>query len=213
MECSENAFCKILDDDVRKILCASCRRSIAAAGSFRLHQDFESKATILLDGLILYSIRAEEETVDGTNDVPNFYLAVPGRALSTDMTFHSGDDRYSFTGVEMLTDCHIARIEHKALREALERHPSFAEDLLFNLNTMLRDSCLMSSILRTSNTTVCVRRLIEFLTEQGAYLTQLQIASLVDRNRASVSRAAKTIKEETPEVWERYTANKGRAAE
>lgn len=211
MNCAKNAFCRKLDDGVRKILCESCRRSKAAAGSLRLHSDFESHATIVLSGLILYSIRADAESLDVATDSPSLFLAVPGHVLSTDMSFNGGDERYDFTSVEMLTDCHLARIDHESFRKTLSLHPSFANDLLLNLNTMLRDSCLISAILRTGNATVCVKRLIEFLATHGVYLTQLQIASLVDRNRASVSRAIKSIKSESPELWDRYLASKPHA--
>lgn len=214
MDCSQNAFCSSLSASTRKILCAHCYRKLAASGSIQHYNDFERHATLILDGLVSFTVESDEDTLIDSHFVPTFYLGVPGRMLATNITFFSKVHEEPHPNVtEFLTDCCVATFEHEFIRTLFNEDRDFSFTLAKTLVETIEDACTTSAILRTNNVYVSVYRLVKYLSGFRIYLTQQQIAKIINRDRASVSRAAARIKEAHGGVWGAYYGNKGRAIE
>lgn len=212
MNCVENAFCSSISPALRSELCAHCRRQLVKAGSIQMYEDFERQASLIIDGVILISGHVGEDVVGYSDEPPTCYLGVPGRLLSTNVTFRDGGgtEAYGYNSMEYLTDCCVAHIEHQVIRRLFDAFPEFARAAMLSSLRIMEDGCMMTAILRAGSVYLSVYHLVQYLAQQGAYLTQQQIADLISHDRASVSKAMGRIKDEQPSVWSEYMANKGR---
>lgn len=213
MNCSTNAFCASLPQHIRLELCKHCKRRLVKAGSIQLYEDFEDKASLLIDGIVLISGHVGEDVVGYSDDVPTCYLGVAGRVLSTNVTFRDvgGNEAYGYNSMEYLTDCCVARFDHETIRTLFREHVEFAHSMMLSALHIMEDGCMMTAILRADSVYLSVYHLVQYLRQQNVYLTQVQIASLINHDRASVSKAMNRIKKEQPASWQAYHANKGRA--
>ncbi|MBR5260274.1 MAG: Crp/Fnr family transcriptional regulator [Eggerthellaceae bacterium] len=212
MNCSTNAFCSSLTPELRAELCKHCRRRLVKAGSIQIYEDFERRASLLIDGIVLISGHVGEDVVGYSDDVPTCYLGVPGRMLSTNVTFREGGgtEAYGYNSMEYLTDCCVAHFDHDVIRKLFENHVPFAHAMVLSALRIMEDGCMMTAILRANSVYLSVFHLVQYLAQQNDYLTQQQIANLINHDRASVSKAMTRIKKEQPATWEAYVANKGR---
>ncbi len=213
MTCSSNAFCSSLPDHIRLDLCKHCKRRLVKAGSIQIYEDFEEKASLLIDGIVLISGHVGEDVVGYSDDVPTCYLGVAGRVLSTNVTFRDGggDEAYGYNSMEYLTDCCVAHFDHTVIRQLFREHDEFARSMMLSALRIMEDGCMMTAILRANSVYLSVYHLVQYLSQQNVYLSQMQIASLINHDRASVSKAMSRIKKEQPATWDVYHANKGRA--
>lgn len=213
MDCSNNAFCSSLGPELCAELCRHCRRRLIKAGSIQIYEDFERRASLLIDGIVLISGHVGEDVVGYSDDVPTCYLGVPGRVLSTNVTFREGGgtEAYGYNSMEYLTDCCVAHFDHDVIRGLFEGETEFAHAMVLSALRIMEDGCMMTAILRANSVYLSVYHLMQYLTQQSVYLTQQQIANLINRDRASVSKAMSRVRREQPAAWEAYAANKGRA--
>lgn len=212
MDCTQNAFCSSLKPEIRQRLCACCHRRLTKAGSVQMYEDFERRASLVLDGIVLISGHVGEDVIGYSNDVPTCYLGVAGRVLSTHVTFreNGGTESYGYNSLEHLTDCCVAYFEHDVIRTLFKESTEFAHAMVLSELRIMEDGCMMTAILRASTVYLSVFHLMQYLTQQNAYLTQQQMADLLNHDRASVSKAVTRIRHEQPATWEAYAANKGR---
>lgn len=212
MNCSTNAFCASLPQHIRLELCKHCRRRLVKAGSIQLYEEFEDKSSLLLDGIVLISGHVGEDVMGYSDDVPTCYLGVAGRVLSTNVTFRdvNGNGAYGYNSMEYLTDCCVARFDHETIRALFREHVEFAHSMMLSALRIMEDGCMMTAILRADSVYLSVYHLVQYLRQQNVYLTQVQIAGLINHDRASVSKAMNRIKKEHPASWQAYHANKGR---
>lgn len=212
MNCSTNAFCSSLPQHIRLELCKHCKRRLVKAGSIELYEEFEHKSSLLLDGIVLISGHVGEDVLGYSDDVPTCYLGVAGRVLSTNVTFREGggSEAYGYNSMEYLTDCCVARFDHDVIRGLFREHIEFAHAMMLSALRIMEDGCMMTAILRADSVYLSVYHLVQYLRQQNVYLTQVQIASLINHDRASVSKAMNRMKREQPTSWQAYMANKGR---
>lgn len=212
MNCSTNAFCSSLPAIIRQDLCRHCRRQLVKAGSIQIYEDFEEKASLLIDGIVLISGHVGEDVVGYSDDVPTCYLGVAGRMLSTNVTFREGGgcEPYGYNSMEYLTDCCVAHFDHEIIRRLFAEHTEFAQAMMLSALRIMEDGCTMTAILRADSVYLSVYHLVQYLNQQSTYLTQQQVANLINHDRASVSKAVSRMKREQPATWETYHANKGR---
>lgn len=212
MDCSCNEFCSSLTDATREKLCRHCRKRLMKAGSIQIYEDFEREASLLTDGIVLISGYVGEDVMDDGDSVPTCYLGVPGRMLSTNVTFREGggQEAYGYNGMEYLVDSCVAKFDHDVIRELFDSDDDFAHAMMLSGLRIMEDGCAMTAILRADSVYLGVFHLVRYLTQQSAYLTQRQLANLLNRDRTTVARALSRIREEHPEAWTSYAANKGR---
>lgn len=214
MDCRKNDFCRSLPDEVRTQLCAHCHRRLTRAGSIQLYSDFERHATLILDGAIKSSIYVGEDVLDYSEDVPTFHLGIPGRILATNMTFGRTEKmHYGNNGVEYLTDCCVATFEHEAMLELFETDNGFARSMALSMIRIMEDTCEIAAILRAQSVHLSVHHLTQLLLQHHIYLTQQQLADVINHDRASVSKALARVKSSDPDLFNAYLSNKGRAVE
>lgn len=207
--CSENAFCSSLPPATRKKLCEGCHRSLIKAGSIQLYRDFERHAMLILDGALMSSIHVGEDVLDYSEDVPTFYLGVPGRMLATNVTFRRREKMYyGNNGMEYLTDCCIASFEHETIRELFFSSKDFAQCMALSMIRIMEDTCEMSAILRAQSVYLSVHHFMRYLAQFDLYLTQQQIADVLNCDRASVSKAVARLRKRSPALAQRYAHNK-----
>lgn len=182
------------------------------AGSVQIYEDFERRASLLIDGIVLISGHVGEDVVGYSDEVPTCYLGVPGRVLSTNVTFreNGGTEEYGYNSMEYLTDCCVAHFEHEAIRTLFAEENAFAHALMLSSLRIMEDGCMMTAILRANSVYLSVFHLVQYLAQQNVYLTQSQIANLLNHDRASISKAMSRIKREQGTIWNAYAANKGR---
>lgn len=214
MDCTTNAFCGTLPAETRRQLCAKCNRRLLKARSFQLYRDFERDATLVLDGALTSSIHAGEDVLNYSKDVPAFYLAIPGRILATNVTFKRDEKMYyGENSMEYLTDCCIATFKHGAIEEFFYNNKDFARSMVLSMIRIMEDACEVSAILRAESTYASVHHMMRYLSGHRIYLTQQQIADIVNRDRASVSKAMSRVKDNSPRLYSEYLENKGRVVE
>lgn len=210
MKCSENAFCASLSDELRGKLCECCFRRLMKAGSVQIYADFERRASLLIDGAVLISGHVGEDVMGYSDEIPTCYLGVPGRVLSTNVTFREGGgtEQYGYNAMEYLTDCCVAYFDHEVIRRLFAHDADFARAVLLSELRVMEDGCMMTAILRAESVYLSVYHLIRYLTQHRVYLAHRQIADLLGRDRTSVSKAMSRIKSEQSGVWEAYVSNK-----
>ena len=212
LNCAENAFCASLDPELRAKLCPHCRRRLIKAGSIQIYEDFERRASLLIDGIVLISGHVGEDVIGYSDEVPTCYLGVPGRVLSTNVTFRKdgGTEAYGYNSMEYLTDCCVAYFDHEVIRGLFAESTAFAQAMVLSALRIMEDGCMMTAILRAHSVYLSVYHLMQYLAQHGVYLTQQQMAALINHDRASVSKAVSRIRREQPALWEGYAGNKGR---
>lgn len=184
------------------------------AGSFQLYRDFERHSTLILDGALMSSIYTGEDIINYSDDIPTFFLGIPGRILATNVTFRRHDKMYyGDNGMEYLTDCCIATFGHNVVHELFIANKDFTQSMALSMIRIMEDSCSVTAILRAESVFLSVFYLIEYLTLARVYLSQQQIANILGRDRASVSKALARIKIEKPALMEEYLINKTRKIE
>ena len=67
-----------------------------------------------------------------------------------------------------------------------------------------------TAMLRANYTYRGLLHLLRMLGESGQYLTHQQLASIMNRDRTSISKAISRIRREYPETWEIYVKSKGK---
>lgn len=210
--CEENAFCASLGEEVRAQLCAQCHRRLVKAGSIQMYEDFERRASLVIDGIVFISGHVGEDVLGYSDEVPTCYLGVPGRVLSTNVAFREsgGTEEYGYNSMEYLTDCCVACFDHQVVRRLFGESVEFAHAMMLSALRIMEDGCMMTSIMRAHSVYLSVSYLVLYLTQQRAYLTQQQLATLLNHDRTSVAKALARMKRERPQTWEAYCANKGR---
>lgn len=215
MDCASNEFCASLDASTRERLCPHCRKRLMKAGSVQIYEDFEHEASLLTDGIVLISGYVGEDVLSASESVPTCYLGVPGRMLSTNVTFREGggQEAYGYNSMEYLTDSCVAKFDHAVIRDLFASDEGFARALMLSGLRIMEDGCAMTAILRAGSVYLGVFHLVRYLSQQNAYLTQQQLAYLLNRDRTTVARSVSRVRKEHPDVWESYVLNKGRKVE
>lgn len=213
-DCTQNEFCASLPIELRHQLCAHCERRLLKAGSFQLYRDFERHATLFLDGAYTSTIHSDQDVFSYGDSIPTFILGIPGRMYATNTTFKRNERMfYGNNGIEFMTDCCFAIFEHETIREMFYSHREFAESMQLSAIRIMEDTCETSAILRAPSLYVGVFYLMRFLKNYNLYLTHQQIATVLGRDRSSVSKAASRLKDDEPSAYLAYSANKRRTVE
>lgn len=215
MGCTSNEFCGSLEAGTREKLCSHCRKRLMKAGSVQIYEDFEREASLLTDGIVLISGYVGEDVLSDCESVPTCYLGVPGRMLSTNVTFREGggQEAYGYNSMEYLTDSCVAKFDHAVIRELFASDEGFARALMLSGLRIMEDGCAMTAILRAGSVYLGVFHLVRYLSQQNAFLTQQQLAQLLHRDRTTVARSVARIRKEHPGIWESYAFNRGRKVE
>lgn len=209
MNCKDNLFCKNLDAKTRKALCAQCTKMRFNTGSEFLYKDLSQGISIVLDGVLKFSVESEQDALDPASSTPVFGLAFPGRILATENMAQVTDDHgVGDTRIEVLTNCSLALIKHSALDACIKADPSVGKHVIDSLCRLVFDASRLTSIMRTKNAYVATFRMIKLLLSHGIYLTHAQIADVLLLSKVSVSRAMGSIKEAHPDFWESYMGSR-----
>ena len=212
--CRDNSLCASLDSASRAKLCAACTRRLVKAGSIQFYNDFETSAVLVLDGAIMFSAHTGEDVLGLSEELPSFYVGMSGCLLGSNATF-TPDVHHDYEGntIEYLSDSCIASIRHYAVRELFRHDEGFAASIARSLVDIMEQACCMSALLRARSVYLAVSYLVTYLTASRIYLTQQQLADIIARDRASVSKAIGRIRRERPDMWAAYECNRGRIVE
>lgn len=212
MDCSQNDFCKSLDADTRCKLCAKCRRKFFKAQSMQMRNDYVQSCMLVLDGVFASSTSLGEGAIDHATDAPTLYIGLPGRLLNLDITFGYDDlqPAISYSNFHYLADTWVASFSHHVIRKLCEEDASFRRAVLRNMVGLTSDCCQMTALFRSNYLYFGLYHLVEILASHGQYLNQQQLASLLNHDRTSVSKAFARLKREQPDAWGAYMVNKGR---
>lgn len=213
MYCSDNDFCRSLDDDARQRLCIGCRKRLSRAGSLEASGRFVDKTIIVLDGIVASSTHGEA-SVQERNALHLFSFCMPGRVLFQDALFGIQDNNPSpYVSMECLTDCCIAAFDHEFVRMLYSTNPYFARKVNESAVMIMYDYAKYAGILRAEGMFDKVVLLIRHLVDYQLFLSNNHLAQVLACDRTTVSRAVARVRCELPELWERYVANKHRPIE
>ena len=140
------------------------------------------------------------------------YLGLPGRVLNLDITFgfSTFKDALGYSNYEYLRDTWVAEFPHKAVYEFFDSDREFRQALSRNMLLIETDMCRYTALFRPNYTYLGLYHLLKMLADNDQYISQQSIASLMNLDRTSITKAMSRLKKEEPEVWERYQANKSR---
>lgn len=212
MDCTRNAFCKTLPPESRKKLCASCRKRFFKAGSIQLRDDFPHSGMLLLDGIVVSTTNLGEDVVNHETDVPALYLGFPGHIVGFEIVFgfKNLNGAFEYLDLEYLTDSWVATFSHEAILELYEKDLAFRHSIGMGLLQLATDALQCVALFRANYTYLGLYHLLKMLAFHGQFLTQQQLAAILNHDRTSISKAISRIKKEYPEVWEAYAQNKNR---
>lgn len=212
MDCSQNDFCKQLPDKSRLKLCPSCRKSFFKANSIQTREDYLQSCMLILDGCLTSTTDLDSASINHDVDVPSLYLAMPGRLLNLDITFKLYRIQTDLTYADFyyLTDSWVASFNHDIIQDLCDNDPDFRHVTMRNMVQISADACVITALFRSNYTYLGIYHLIDILTKHDQYLSQQQLAKLMNRDRASISKAISRLKSEHPEKWEAYAKNKAR---
>ena len=144
--------------------------------------------------------------------MPTLYIGLPGRLLNLDITFGYEDRESSiaYANFHYLADTWVASFSHHLIRELCDKDEDFRHAVLRNMVALTSDCCLTTALFRSNYLHYGLYHLVMLLASHGQYLTQQQLATLLNHDRTSVSKAFSRLKKEHPDAWEAYQANKGR---
>ena len=212
MDCSKNDFCKSLPVETRRKLCAKCRRRFFKAQSMQMGDDCNQSCMLVLDGAFVTTTDLGYGSIDHENDLPMLYLGIPGRLLNLGTTFQYDelDPSIGYINYHYLTDPWVASFSHHVIRELCDEDETFRHAVYRNMVALIADLCQTSALFRSNYLHFGVLHLVSMLEKAHVFLTQQQLATLLNRDRTSISKAFSLLKKEHPDVWEAYMANKGR---
>lgn len=182
------------------------------AGSIQLREDFLQSCILVLDGVLTSTTNLSSVMLDHAVDKPILFLFLPGRMLNLDITFKYEDIQPSitYTEVDYRADSWVASFSHNTVRELYETDVDFRHAVSRNMLLLSGDTAQLAALLRSNYTYYGLFHLMKVLAETKQYLTQQQIAELMNRDRTTISKALSRIKDENPELWESFIRNKRR---
>lgn len=212
MDCAKNAFCSTLPQKTRTALCLHCRRLLFRAGSVQMRDDAVRSCTLILDGLLSAAYHFDRNDIDHQTDMPALYLGLPGRLIVPDYTLDArqSSEKFAYNNWQYLTDTWVATFSWKTLWEFIDADPAFTKQVLQSALEIQSDMCQFAALFRANYTYYGIYHFLRILSEHSIYLPQQQIANLMNRDRTAISKAYRRIKEEYPELWIAYSANKER---
>ncbi|MGN0059909.1 MAG: Crp/Fnr family transcriptional regulator [Coriobacteriales bacterium] len=212
MDCSRNNFCSTLPDESRQKLCAKCRRRLFKAHSMQMLDDVNQSCMLILDGALVTTTDLGQTSLDHESELPVLYLGLPGRLLNLDITFKYEElvSSLMYVNYHYLADTWVATFSHHVIRELCDADEEFRHAVYRNMTALMRDLCQTTALFRSNYLHFGVRHLVQMLVGAGVFLTQQQIADVMNRDRTSVSKAFTQLKKEHPDIWKAYQANKGR---
>lgn len=212
MDCTKNDFCRSLPPDTRSKLCSVCRRSFLKAGSIQPRSKSPESCGIILDGIVVSTTDLSADVVDHDTNNPALYLGFPGRVTGLEYLFDMPEeaDAFSYVDLEYLSDSWVASFTVKDIREIYDEDPAFRYAIGSNMMQTTADALQCMALFRANYTYHGLFHLIRMLTDCRQFLTQQQLANIMNHDRTSISKAVSRIKKEHPELWEAYTENKGR---
>lgn len=212
MDCSKNIFCSQLSKATRNKLCKHCRRKFFKAQSIQLREDAIKDCMMVLYGTLSTPLNLGYDILNHEREIPAIYLAMPGRLLNLNITFDSEEleQRFRYAEYEYLTDAWVASFSHHVIRDLSRADENFNKTLLKNMVLLTTDICQLAAFFRSGYTYYGVYHLIRELNKYDLFLTQQQLADLMNRDRTTISKVIHRIKKEDPTLWNDYLQNKGR---
>lgn len=175
-----------------------------------MRDDYQQNCMLILDGVFASSTNLSLEAIDHNIDRPVIYLGLPGRLLNLDVTFGYDEmqDAYTYVDLNYLTDTWAASFSHHVIRELFDEDPRFRRAVIRSEVQIASDACQIAALFRSNYTYYGLYHLVEILTQYSQFITQQQLADLMNLDRTSISKAVSRFKKEHPDIWEAYTANR-----
>lgn len=214
MDCTRNEFCGSLPKSTRERLCADCRKRFFKAGSMQLRDDYPQTCMLILDGVVVSTTDLDGEDIDHEADMPALYLGLPGRVIGFDVIFdyRNFDGGFTYFDLSYLSDSWVATFGRDTIRSLYDEDPAFRRSMSLSLLQLAADALQFVALFRANYTYRGLFHLVKLLTKHGQFLTQQQMADIMNHDRTSVSKAMSRLRREYPAIWEAYVVNKGRVA-
>lgn len=210
MFCSDNDFCRTLSAEVRTMLCEGCRRRLLRAGSLEVFDQVVDKTFIVLDGVCVSSMH-DTDVNPGEAAIPLYSFCMPGRVLSQDILLDvKGKPAMPYISMGSLTDCCIATLEHRFVLDLYRNHPAFSRSVNESAVRIMYDVSTYAGIMRAEGAYTKTVLMMRHLLEHGQYLQNHHLADVLACNRTTISRAVTRARQELPDLWAAYNANKHR---
>lgn len=206
VDCTQNNFCRSLDDDLRSDLCAHCTKRFYAKGQLVYRSDIASRITLVADGVLTTQSTFYEGTL-GEDDCPSFFILTNGLLIGVDFLFReTAIKRYEYIHYICLQDTTLAMFDRAYIRDLFESDIRFARAMYENIVVAAGEACEFAAVLRAPDVYQSVSYLLNYATRKNFQITQQQMADITGHSRVSVTRAIARIKAERPELWHRYLA-------
>lgn len=213
MDCSQNDFCKSLSVETRRKLCSKCKRKFFKAQSMQMGNDCSQSCMLVLDGAFTTTTDLGHGFIDHENELPMLYLGLPGRLLNLSVTFKYDELNSSIGYIDYhyLADTWTASFSHHMIRTLCDEDEAFRHAVYRNMVALIADVCQISALFRPNYLHYGVFHLVSMLEKAHVFLTQQQLATLLNRDRTSISKVFATLKKEHPDLLRAYMSNKNRA--
>lgn len=211
MNCQDNDFCRSLQPETRALLCKGCEKRFEKAGSFQQWDSSRTLAMLILDGAICTSTKFDHADIDHSIDTPSLAICLPGYVI-TNFGFHGlTRTEYDYQNLRHITDTWVARFDSRTARELYATNLDFVRAYTKSLLVEMETSTKTTAFIRANYTYYGVYHFMKMFEAHGLFVSQQELADIMNCNRSSISKAMKRIREEDPALWQAYFANKGRA--
>ncbi len=165
---------------------------------------------IIIDGLMLTDSNLGNGVINHGKDAPFVSLSLPGRMLFVGEFGGPKPDSYAYNHIHFPVDSWVALFAAKDVSELFAEEPEFASAIARSLATLVMDQCELAGIVRANYAYYGVLHLMKKLLTYRLFITQQQVADLMGLGRSTISKAFARLKQEEPELYSAYHANKGR---
>lgn len=194
--CKGNPFCTSLSDEVRNRLCAACIKLRLRSGQEMESKQPPSHILILSSGVVHALFALEEDNWRSTE------LFTPGNLIGATRLLVTGTVRLQEATLVAVTDVEIGLIPTDVFQELLENDIEMSLAVLRSVSVRLHDA-LWYWTTKSRPSEQALSLVLTFLEQRGvdsSQLTHEKLATLVDMNRVTVTRAMKSVQRRAGEV-------------
>lgn len=210
MDCAMNEFCASLESDARTTLCQNCRKRLEKAGSMQMYNSSVDSCMLILDGALCSITSFGANEMNHEKETPSLYLALPGSLVIGFNLFEIERTVYEYSGIRYLTDTWVASFDHRVFLKMLDEEPGFAKAVAISFYQDHERMCQIASFVQSNYSYLGTYHFMKLFESHKLYITQQDIAKIMNHDHSSISKNMKRIKSENPELWNAYMANKNR---
>lgn len=153
-----------------------------------MRDDCIRSCALVLDGLLLGSLDFGLSEIHHQVDSPPLYLGLPGRLIlpETSMDPDSQSVQFAYNNWHCPVDTWVATFSWKAIPGLFRTDGDYALALLGSATLIQADMCTLAALLRSDYTCLGLAHLLEMLCRSNAYLTQADLALLMNHDRTAI---------------------------